>query len=362
MAVCVVCFRANCDVSTISLEGVCPECASELVSEGLDPRSPPWGYYVDYQELSEVKMNLIRTLFPGKRHGPHSDARGHQLIRDASRIADETIHRKFLGAYITESSFIAGGPKGRSFPLIDAIDRVLEIRPDDADVLFAKAEAYSFTRDDETGQRLRRQALALAPEHFDAQMREKHFTRWENMFTYPGWNEGQRKIPRVMLDVQAQGNPVQIVRDGLALTLAILVPLIWSMAPRRVHDASWKPVWAETPYGPIFVHYPMFKHSGHQIMRKEFAIPPSPVKEVLQREGSWLIRRFCEVGSIFLVVNDGADAVFNARYTLPQSVRSTLSSIRSELSQMTLRADQAEQSQKAFQWYMENSDLDAIPF
>lgn len=44
MAICVVCCR-ECDVSQITMEGVCPSCVVGLRAEGIDPRSPPWGYY-----------------------------------------------------------------------------------------------------------------------------------------------------------------------------------------------------------------------------------------------------------------------------------------------------------------------------
>jgi hypothetical protein len=289
----------------------------------------------------------------------NADLRVRELEQKASRLADQVIDRSYAGAYLLNLTF-GVTKEGRSFPLIDAIDKLLQITPHDPDVLFAKAEIYSLLRDDETGQRLRREVLRLEPNHFDAYMREQHFRDWENIFTYPGWSEDMTKVPPVILAVQNDEQFVQIVRDGLTLTLAIFVGVNRQNFPRKVVDARWKPLWIDTPFGPIFPHYAMFRLPSGKIYRQEYSLSPYPLRKIHQRHGNWLIRRFCEVGSVFLVVNEGDDVIFNFRSVYTESVCTMLASVKERLAKVTLPSDHDTQVQRAMQWYMENSDIETI--
>lgn len=285
----------------------------------------------------------------------------HRLIQEASRVADQAIERNYAGAYLLNLTF-GVTREGRSFPLINLIDDLLRLKPSEPDFLFAKAEIYSLLRDDETGQRLRREVLRLAPNHFDAYMRENHFKEWENIFTYPGWSVEQAKVPPVMLAVQKDGGYVQIVRDGLALTLAVIYRVNRDNFPAQIVDARWKPLWVETPFGPVFPHYAMFRLPNGKIYRQEFSLSPYPLQKTHQRHGNWLIRRFCEVDGIFLVVNAGEDVIYNSRFAYSESIRSTLASVKQKLEEMTLPQDYDRRFRSGMEWYMQNSDMEQIPY
>ncbi len=308
-------------------------------------------------------MGILDKFFRKNNNQPkENNSEISRLIAQASSFADQAIKRSYAGAYLLDLTFGVTKEK-RSFPLLEIIDRILQLSPDNPNFLFAKAETHSLLRDDETGQRLRRQVLKLNPDHFDASMREQYFKNWENIFTYPGWNINTAKMLTVMQSVQRTGGQfVQIVRDGLSLTLAILLQVNRNNFPQEIVDARWKPLWVDTPYGPIFVHYIMFKLPNGKIYRQEYSLSPYPLPNINQRQGNWLIRRFCEVDSIFLVVNDNDDVIFNFRFTYPKSVRATLESVKQKLEHTTLVENHSAHLQKAMQWYMQNSDIEKIPY
>jgi len=308
-------------------------------------------------------MGVLSKIFGGtKNKSAPCDPEVRRLKEEASRIADQVIERSYSGVYLIETSCVVT-KEGRSFPLIDVIDQLLHIAPDDPDILFAKAETYSLLADDETGQRLRREVLRLDPTHFDASMRERHFHDWANIFTYPGWSDGFTKVPPVMLAVQNAGQFVQIVRDGLALTLAVFLRVNRDNFPQEVVDARWKPLWVDTPFGPVFPHYAMFRLPNGKIYRQEYSLSPYPLK-IHQRNGNWLIRRFCEVDSVFLVVNDGENVIYNSRFIYSESVRRTLASSKKKLEivQTPLTGEHDERFRRGMEWYMQNYDMEKIPY
>lgn len=303
-------------------------------------------------------MGFLTRRFGGQNA---SNPELRRLIQEASRVADQAIDRSYAGAYSLNLTFRVT-TDGRSFPLTNLIDELLRLAPNEPDLLFAKAEIYSLLLDDETGQRLRREVLRLDPNHFDACMREKYFRKWENIFTYPGWSIELTKVPPVMLAVQEDGGYVQIVRDGLSPTLAVMHRVNRDNFPPEIVDARWNPLWVETPYGPVFAHYAMFRLPNGKIYRQEFSLSPYPLQNIHQRHGNWLIRRFCDVDSIFLIVNDGENVIYNSRFAYSQPVLTALASVKEKLDKLTLPQDYEKRFQRGMQWYMQNCDMEQIPY
>lgn len=305
---------------------------------------------------SEERAEALRVA-----HAALSSHRLNQLIQEAAQIADREIRLEYaasIGAIVSQCSHTLGTEP----PIVSTIEKALEIAPNDPDLLFAKSEAYCLILDNKRSQEVRRKVLAIAPDHFDANMREKHFQQWDHMFCYPGWYESTTVVPSVMLELQQEGKPVQIVRDGLKLTLAILMPTSRDQFPKRILESRWKPLLAETPFGPIFVHYLMLKPDRGAIHRQELMISPYPVKPVHPRHGNWLIHRFCNVSSIFLAFNDGKEVLYNRRYVFPPKLREELASIEKKLHALKLPPDHERRAQSAVNWYMQNSNIDDVEF
>jgi len=335
MAICIVC-HGNCSSAVITTAGVCPRCERDLRSEGLDPMSPPWGYYLEHQR-------------------PVLD----ELLQEASRVADEECSLTYIGGGGVLLSVKDATAESR---LVASIDKALALAPNDPDILFAKSEALEAGMQGESAQQIRRRALAIAPEHFDARMREEHYQEWSNLFTNPGWSEDMQKVPEVMLGWQQDGVPMQIIRDGLKLTLAILQPASREHFPSHIPGFRWKPLWVETPDGPLFAHYVMLDLGGGRINRDELLLSPYPVTPVGSRNGDWLVRRACNVESLFLVYNDGEDVLFNKRFIFKKPLRRPLRSIAEQHQKLPYTPDHLERFQNAAKWYMQNSSPDDIEF
>jgi hypothetical protein len=296
------------------------------------------------------------VLGKGKR-SPDRDPELAKRIEEASRIADESIDRQFIDGSIQTSSTVEFGSES---DLTQAIDRVLELDPKNPDYLFAKSEAHYARLDGETGQAFRRKVLALNPNHFDAQMRERYFENWDHLFSYPGWSEQTQSVPRIMLSVQEAGNPVQIARDGIKPTVVVLLPSERSDFPNDVVDVHWKPIWIDSPYGPVFEHYVMLELVTGEIRKQELAICPYPMCFVHPRHGDWLIRRFTHLDSVFIAFNEGIEVIFNQEYDFPPSLYGELHRIRTEVDRVEFDSNYEARFQAASQWYMENSSLDDI--
>ena len=118
-------------------------------------------------------------------------------------------------------------------------------------------------------------------------------------------------------------------------------------------------LWVETPHGPVFIHYVNLKLQSGEIRRQELMISPYPI-EINQRIGYWLIRRICEVDSIFIGFNDEDNVMYNSRYTFPNALRSTLRSIKSKLNKLSLPDDSETKFVLSAQWYKDNSNLSDI--
>ena len=286
-----------------------------------------------------------------------------QLSAEASRIADEFIKREYVGRRIMTSSIVE---MGSETPITKAIDHVLELSPNSPDFLFAKSEAHYARMDGETGIEYRKKTLTVAPDHFDANMLQNHYDQWEHLFSYCGWNEQLKTVPDMVHALQADGDSVQIVRDALIPTILILIPKsqiaagYFELFPSGVAASKWKPLWIETPHGPVFIHYIILKLRSGEIYRQELVMSPYPIEPINPRTGHWLIRRFCETGSIFIGYNDGTDVIYNSRYTFPKALRSTLRDIKSKLIKLSLPHDYDSKFKLAAKWYMDNSNLDEI--
>ena len=305
-------------------------------------------------------MGIFKNLFAVKDTELTSvDPEINKLIDEASRIADEIIKREFVGGKIITTSTVEFGSET---PLTKALDRVLELEPDNADFLFAKAEAHYARLDGETGLEYINKTLAVDPDHFDANMLATHYKNWDHLFAYYSWGEKNLTLPDMMFNLLSTRNEsAQIIRDRLKLSIAVLVPTTqMQMSHNNIVEAKWIPFWIETPYGPLFAHYCLFKMKSGEIFRSEQCMSVYPITPIHPRTGYWLIHRFCELKDIFICYVDDNKVLFNRRYLFPKSLIPQLAKIKDKLSKIKLPSDHDTLFKQAIQWYMNNSNLDDI--
>lgn len=305
-------------------------------------------------------MGILKNLFGSKnKEQAIVDPEVYKLVDEASHIADEIIKREFVGGSIMTTSTVE---MGSETPLTKAIDRVLELEPNNPEFLFAKAEAHYARMDGETGLEFRNKTLQVDPNHFDANMLTNHYENWDHLFSYCGWWKQTSTLPEMMLNLlSTRGESVQLVRDGLKLSIAILVPTTqMQIRADEIAESKWIPLWIDTPHGPLFVHYSLFKLRSGEIFRSEAFTSVYPITPIHQRIGYWLIRRFCELKSLFVCYVDGNEVLYNRRYDFPKALFPKLIKIKEKLSSMELPPDHDTKFKQAAQWYMNNSNLDDI--
>lgn len=302
-------------------------------------------------------MNFLKRIFGGSTENAQRDPETEKLISEISRIADETIEIRYAGGSVVTSSTV---DLGQETELTKAADRLLERNPENPEFLFAKAEAHYARMDGETGEAYRKMVLDRDPDHFDAKMRGRYFEQWDGLFSCPGWDGETTIVPSVMLDLQNDGQAIQSIRDGIRRSIAVLLPASRDGFPNNITASKWKPVWFDTPHGPVFEHYVMLQLSDGSIRRQELCVNPYPIEPPHPRHGNWLLHRLATLDSIFIAFNDGADVIYNQRFIFDRATVRALQQVASKIDKLVWDSKASEKFVAAAQWYMQNSDLDDI--
>lgn len=244
-------------------------------------------------------------------------------------------------------------------PLIAELDRLIAEDPGNPYYRFARAEArVAIHRPGDDMQQDLDRAGAGAPDDLDIRMRREYPDAWDNLFFYPSWDPETAKIPAAMLQAQAAGNPLQIVRRGLRLGVTILIDAETAALSPDIAATRWRPVWAETPYGPLLAHYVIFVRNDGTLQRQELIIAPWPVEPPHARNGNWLIERLARLDSIDIACNDGPNLTHVHRHAISPEEHRVLDRARASIA--TLPPDGLANFQSAMQWYFENSSLEDI--
>jgi hypothetical protein len=279
-------------------------------------------------------------------------------IQKVSKIADSFFERRFedMGISTTCEFEIGVAP-----PLIQELNRTVELLPDDPGLLFAKSEAYFAIMDEEKGLEYQNKTLAACPNHFDAKMRQMTESTWNHMYVYPGWYSDIKIVPDIMLTLQEFKNTLQIVRDGIGLSLAVLIPTPGDEMPNKIIDAKWKPIWVSNTQGSAFFHYVLFKlQNNDQPYFQELMIDPYPFSTPRPLDGYWILKRLCQLNSVWIVFNDGGKVLFNKKYDFPKTVSSELRTVKKKIDGLKVVEDHQERFTRAVHSHMEESDINEI--
>lgn len=275
-------------------------------------------------------------------------------IDEAADEADEGIRLEMDGLATTASlnTEVAGR-------ILAAVDKALEIAPDDPDLLVAKAAARTWAPGDEEVEALLDRALSIEPGHFDARMRRDHPQSWENVLLFPAFSEDMRTLPQVMGQYLQLGQLVQVVRDKLELTLAVVIPSPSEGFP-VIDRSRWEMMWVKTPFGRVAEHYTVLDIGG-ETRAAEGVIPHLAEAQPGVRNGYWILRRMAHVSSMILAFADGHKVIYSSRYRIPAEERRSLSAMADELERSGPATDRVA-VQQAADWHVQNFELDSIRF
>lgn len=278
------------------------------------------------------------------------------FVKQASRIADEGIALQQQGqiwSVSTNTDVVTS--------LVDAINRALESSPSNGDLLVAKYAALALSWNAAEAPGTLRHALDSNPEHFDAKMLQDYSDSWQHLFHFPSWSEEKTRLPEPMVEWLHLQQSVQVVRDGLSLSIAIVNPASIDGFPKNIRRSAWKLNWSRTPHGPIAFHYAMLDCGGGDIRKQESGLPHIADSKPTVRSGYWLLRRLPHIRSCFIIFANGSKVLYNERYKLPSSMKNELIRMDYDLKRSGPISSAAE-CQPAAQWYMQNVDFESIGF
>lgn len=279
-------------------------------------------------------------------------------IDEASKIADNVITFSLAG-----NSTLTKINGSEATHLVSAIDKALEKSPDDINLLLAKSGALCCASQFATAEDVIDQVLSINQEHFEARMRKDNWEKWNHLFIYKPWSLTATTLQPGMAARLNAPHKIQTVRDGLQISIAVVVPVQTQEFPDGLSSgmrSKWEPMLSDTPHGTIVAHYLLVEDNPSSPYKSEGFLPTFFPNEVNPSSGYWLLQRMSNINSCFLVLTDGHKVLYNNRYVFPAALRSTLCSISQKISKKTAKEDLTA-FQKAIEWYQEHIDIKSVP-
>jgi len=319
-------------------------------------------------------MNILKKLFSSRRTESSASKPGgkklstglglidpnhaaRQSIDEASLVADQSIRLSAYGDQVAMESNSAD-----AMHLVSLIEKALEIAPDDLDLLVAKSGALCCALQFKTAEEVIDHVLSINPEHFEARQRKEHWQKWEHLFQYPSWSTAAKTLHPVMTAHLRHQHPVQLIRDGLQIGIAVVRSAQSHEFPNGLPNrtpSKWMPIWSDTPYGAIVAHYAVIEDNPADPWKGEGFLPTNVPDKTTPASGYWLLQRMCHISSCFIVLADGQNVLYNARYIFPDTLRSTLLAISDKMIRQSAKKDPMA-FQKACQWHMNSFDMRRI--
>jgi len=289
---------------------------------------------------------------------PNHPAR--QLIDNASRHADNAIKLSVF----SDGSWMSEGNTIDVLPLVSIIDDALKIAHDDLDLMVAKSGALCCAMQFKSAEDEIDKVLSINPQHFEAMQRKAYWKEWRPLFQYPSWSVSNKILHPIMeYGKNEAGLSIQLIRDGLQIGIAIIVPARRQDFPKGISNSinsKWEPIWADTPHGSLVAHYTVVKDSPVDPWRQECFLAISHKKDVSPADGYWLIQRLRHSGSCFIVLSDGNEVLYNSRYIFPNSLKSNLQLIADKYEKKSTKEQSPTEFSKAQEWHMNHFDMGKI--
>jgi hypothetical protein len=243
---------------------------------------------------------------------------------------------------------------------VSIIDQGIASRPDDMDLLVAKASILHASAQFGSAEEVLDAVLRRAPEHFEARMWKSHWGSWSDALRYPEWNERLTALHPVMATHLRHGHRVQVVRDGLQKTLAIVASV---HGPPFDHRTDIKVAWvlSRTPFGPLVAYYPRIIEPSGEPSTMEAFLPIFEPTLFSPMEGYFLVQQLAFTPYCFLVLVSGNFVSLNRRIVFEPKTVQKLHRIAAELASAKSYLPK-HQFKSAIQWHMNNFDMKQLRF
>lgn len=271
-------------------------------------------------------------------------------------IIDESVQVAVVGDYCGIRRPVPITALSKAIPILD---RAITVSPGDIDLLVSKAYVLDLIGEKDQARTVLRFVLEKQPEHFEAKMWEQHPDNWRYALHYPKWSENEKSLHPVMSKHLTLEHRVQLVRDGLQKTLAIVTQVKGpAFHPETEIKVKW--VLSETPYGPLVAWYLRIIEPSVEPSTQEAFLPIfKPL--FIPMEGYSLLQQLAWNPYCFVVLVRGDRAELNRRVLFGEKCVREIRNIASRLSSTDSFLPKAK-FRSAMQWHMKNFDMDGLTF
>lgn len=269
------------------------------------------------------------------------------------------------GAFTRASTDIAKGER-----LLDLLGAALAKRPRDTELLMAKAGALARLMQMKSAEDTLDEVLRVDPAHFDATMKKRHWDDWRLPFDLPSWHARRTSVEPLfgtkLGALEPMGTRLYLARTGLELGAVVVQSTDGLVFDRGVGAGMRGMVQVklvESPYGPIAPYYVLLEDDpAKPFVREAFLTVSRPrSREESPDFGIWLLHRLAKARRCWLVFATGTEVVWNRLVELPEEQAAAIERALPDYEKNPPEMN-ANQNQRAVQWYTENSDFSEIRF
>ncbi len=272
-------------------------------------------------------------------------------------IVDQAIQVEMAG---DRTAMKVSAPAEQFRKVLSKLDDAIARCPDDVDLLLVKASVLQACGKPEAIDEVLDRVLELDPSHFEAMTWKEHPETWAGAFRFPKWDKKSAVLHPVMAAHLGLGHRVQVIRNGLQKTLAIVTQV---QGPPFDGHTQVKLEWvlSETPHGPLIAYYiKLIEPAGEPSIMEAF-LPDFQPTLFSPVEGYFLVQQLAFTPYCFVVLLSGNDVVLNRRIILEEKVAQRIRDIAARLSSAPSHLHQ-EQFKNAMEWHMNNFDAGQLTF
>jgi tetratricopeptide (TPR) repeat protein len=324
------------------------ESVQKKAQEVLEKINPP-KLAENNTPLEQVSQNVLRLA------DPNHPAR--KQIVDLTHFLNETVKINVFGnnvVYNTPVDF------GEAEKIEKTADEGIELSPNDYDMLVAKASVLQAIGQFKTAEETLDIVLNKDPKHFEARVWKDHWETWGSSWKYPNWNEQQTSLHPMMSNQFEHGLAFQVVRDGVQKTIAIVAggpPQ--TMDKRTQVKVKW--ILSKTPYGSIVAYYVRVLDPTDEPHNMEMFLAPRKPSLFTPIEGYFLLEQLAFTPYCFVVLANQEKVTLNRKVVLGNSTIQEVRNITKQLSEQQSYIDES-QIKNAYQWHMNNFDMNKLKF
>jgi len=296
-----------------------------------------------------AKSSILRLADPAH------PARKH--LEQTVKIVDQYVQVELAG---DRTAMKVSATVGEMEKVLSSLDEAVAICPDDMDLLVAKACVLHASAQFKSAEEVLDVVLSKVPDHFEAKMWKSHWETWSDALRFPRWDERLSLLHPVMASHLGLDHRIQVVRDGMQKTLAIVTGVQGPPFDSRTQiKVEW--VLSKTPYGPLVAYYPKIIEPSGEPSTMEAFLPIFQPTLFSPMEGYFLIQQLAFTPYCFVVLVSGNSVLLNCRIVFGQKTTQKVRDMAVQLASTQSYLPQ-HQFKSAMQWHMNNFDMNRLTF